>query len=60
MASVSVLPVSGVREPSGNTVAVERLPDELNDMKIRDDRVSDLVLCYIYHLLIVVYMSIFV
>lgn len=38
MASVSVVPASGVREPSGNTVAAERLPDEMNDMKIKDDR----------------------
>lgn len=38
MASVSVVPASGVKEPSGNTVAAEKLPDEMNDMKIRDDR----------------------
>lgn len=40
MASVSVAPSSGVREPSGNTVAVDRLPEEMNDMKIRDDKVD--------------------
>ncbi|KAI7751542.1 hypothetical protein M8C21_013401, partial [Ambrosia artemisiifolia] len=38
MASASVVPASGVREPSGNAVAAEKLPDEMNDMKIRDDR----------------------
>ena len=40
MASVSVVPPSGVREPSGTTHAAERLPEEMNDMRIRDDRVS--------------------
>lgn len=29
---------SGLRESSGNTVGVERLPDELNDMRIRDEK----------------------
>ena len=40
MASVSVVPASGlVREPSGNAAGVDRLPDEMNDMKIRDEKV---------------------
>ncbi|KAE8685171.1 Glycogen synthase kinase-3-like protein MsK-1 [Hibiscus syriacus] len=38
MASVSIAPTSGVREHSGNTVGFERLPNEMNDMKIRDDK----------------------
>ncbi|PWA42085.1 glycogen synthase kinase-3 [Artemisia annua] len=38
MASVSVVPPSGVRENSGTTHAAERLPEEMNDMRIRDDR----------------------
>ncbi|RVX01585.1 Glycogen synthase kinase-3-like MsK-3 [Vitis vinifera] len=38
MASVSIAPASGLREPNGNTVGVDRLPDEMNDMKIRDDK----------------------
>ncbi|KAK8639617.1 hypothetical protein V6N13_137990 [Hibiscus sabdariffa] len=38
MASVSIAPTSGVREHCGNTVGVDRLPDEMNDMKIRDDK----------------------
>ncbi|KAI3800885.1 hypothetical protein L1987_28984 [Smallanthus sonchifolius] len=38
MASVSVVSASTEREPNGNTVAAEKLPDEMNDMKIRDDR----------------------
>ena len=38
MASVSIVPTSGLREHNGNTVGVDRLPDEINDMKIRDDK----------------------
>src|SRR5262249_23500436 len=41
MASVSVVPASGLQDPSGNTTSVDRLPDEMNDMKIRDDKVND-------------------
>ncbi|XP_022770759.1 shaggy-related protein kinase alpha-like isoform X1 [Durio zibethinus] len=37
MASVSMAPASGLREHSGNTVGVDRLPAELNDMKIGGD-----------------------
>lgn len=40
MASVGVAPTSGLRDPSGHTVSVDRLPEEMNDMKIRDDKVS--------------------
>ena len=38
MASVSVVPASGLRDPSGHTVGADRLPEEMNDMKIRDDK----------------------
>ncbi|XP_030532557.1 shaggy-related protein kinase alpha-like [Rhodamnia argentea] len=38
MASVSMAPVSGLRDPAGNAVAFDRLPDEMNDMKIRDEK----------------------
>ncbi|KAL1350874.1 hypothetical protein HN51_014851 [Arachis hypogaea] len=38
MASAGVAPASGVKDMNGSSVAVERLPDEMNDMKIRDDR----------------------
>ncbi|KAM0071840.1 putative shaggy-related protein kinase NtK-1 CMGC-GSK family [Helianthus debilis subsp. tardiflorus] len=38
MASASVVPASEVREPIGNALAAEKLPDEMNDMKIKDDR----------------------
>ncbi|KAH7542908.1 hypothetical protein FEM48_Zijuj02G0125100 [Ziziphus jujuba var. spinosa] len=38
MASVGVAP-AGMREhPSGHTVGVDKLPEEMNDMKIRDDK----------------------
>lgn len=40
MASVSVVPTLGTREPSENSAAVDRLPDEMNDMKIGDDKVN--------------------
>lgn len=40
MASVSMAPVSGLRDPAGNAVAFDRLPDEMNDMKIRDEKVN--------------------
>lgn len=32
------LPASGVRQPTGTTLAAQTLPHEMNDMKIRDDR----------------------
>ncbi|XP_020974747.1 shaggy-related protein kinase alpha-like isoform X5 [Arachis ipaensis] len=35
MASVGMAPTSGVRESGGG---VDRLPEEMNDMKIRDDK----------------------
>ncbi|PPD81251.1 hypothetical protein GOBAR_DD21824 [Gossypium barbadense] len=36
MASVGMVPTSGLRESS--TAGVEKLPEEMNDMKIRDDK----------------------
>ncbi|KAL6219606.1 hypothetical protein ACLB2K_007365 [Fragaria x ananassa] len=38
MASVSVAPASGLRDRIGNTVALDSLPNDMNDMKIRDDK----------------------
>lgn len=38
MASVGVAPASGLRE--SQMVGVDRLPEEMNDMKIRDDKVQ--------------------
>lgn len=40
MASVSVVPASGLRGPGGNTVGINNLPSEMNDMKIRDEKVN--------------------
>ena len=42
MASVSVAPASGLRDTSGNSAGVDKLPNEMNDMKIRDDKVQKL------------------
>lgn len=50
MASLSVVPTSGLREPSGNSAGVDRLPEEMNDMKIRDDKVGDWFIC-LFHFL---------
>ncbi|KAF2325004.1 hypothetical protein GH714_022189 [Hevea brasiliensis] len=38
MASMSVVPTFGLRDQSENTTGVDRLPDEMNDMKIRMTR----------------------
>ncbi|XP_061373613.1 glycogen synthase kinase-3 homolog MsK-3-like [Gastrolobium bilobum] len=38
MASAGVAPASGLRDVNASSVAVDRLPDEMNSMKIRDDR----------------------
>lgn len=40
MASAGVAPASGVKDMNASSTAVERLPDEMNDMKIRDDKVK--------------------
>lgn len=40
MASISVVPSSGMKNTSGTSVGVDRLPDEMNEMKIRDDKVD--------------------
>lgn len=41
MASISVVPSMGLRNTSGTIGAVDRLPDEMKDMKIRDDKVDE-------------------
>ncbi|OWM80023.1 hypothetical protein CDL15_Pgr010001 [Punica granatum] len=41
MASVGIAPISGLREPGGNAAGVDRLPNEMNDMKIRDEREAE-------------------
>lgn len=39
MASVGLEPTSGLREPGGHVAGVDRLPEEMSDMRIRDDKV---------------------
>ena len=39
MASAGVAPTSGLREAGVHNAGVDRLPEEMNDMKIRDDKV---------------------
>ena len=40
MASVNIVPsAAGLREPSGGTVNADTLPDAMNGMRIRDDKV---------------------
>ncbi|MCD9638993.1 Shaggy- protein kinase NtK-1, partial [Datura stramonium] len=38
MASVGLAPTSGLRESSCHNAGVDRLPEEMNDMRIRDDK----------------------
>ncbi|KNA19600.1 hypothetical protein SOVF_059970 [Spinacia oleracea] len=38
MAPVGIAPTSGLREAGGNVGAIDKLPDEMNGMKIRDDK----------------------
>ncbi|XP_058086112.1 shaggy-related protein kinase alpha-like isoform X2 [Magnolia sinica] len=43
MASASVVPATGLRNTSGNAISMDRLPEEMNDMKIRDDKEMETV-----------------
>ena len=43
MALVGVAPTFGLREPSGHNAGVDRLPEEMNDMKIRDNKKQQLL-----------------
>lgn len=43
MASISVAPATGVRDPGRKPGGLDRLPDELNEMKLRDDKVQALI-----------------
>lgn len=40
MASGGVAPVSGFIDKNASSVGVEKLPQEMNDMRIRDDKVK--------------------
>ena len=44
MASGGMGPTSGLRDSSGNVA--DRLPEEMNDLKLRDDRVIDASLSF--------------
>ncbi|GAB4830624.1 Shaggy- protein kinase NtK-1 [Ancistrocladus abbreviatus] len=41
MASVSVASTAGLRDLGSNAVVMDRLPQEMNDMKIRDDKETE-------------------
>lgn len=47
MASANVAPASGIGEPGGNTAGLDRLPDEMNNIKLRDDKVDDLAFSFL-------------
>jgi len=44
MASVSVVPSSGLKNTNGNNIGMDKLPEEMNDMKIRDDKVTSVII----------------
>lgn len=39
MTSISVAPPLGVRDPGRKAGSLDKLPDEMNEMKLRDDKV---------------------
>ncbi|KAK1318809.1 Shaggy-related protein kinase alpha [Acorus calamus] len=43
MATVSIAPSSGLRNHGGNNISVDKLPEEMGDMKIRDDKEMETV-----------------
>ena len=40
MASAGIPPAVAVGKPSGDAMFVDKLPEEINEMKIRDDKVE--------------------
>jgi len=52
MASGGVAPASGFIDKNASSVGVEKLPEEMNDMKIRDDKVT---IFFVYFFLLCVY-----
>ena len=61
MASAGAIPASDVAKPSGNSGFADKLPDEINEMKIRDEKaekvgssfkvsISYLLFIYCFHL----------
>lgn len=59
MASLGMLPPSGLRDHSENAGAVDRLPNEINDMKIRDDKVNLNYPIFFVLILIICYRRVF-
>jgi hypothetical protein len=55
MGSVGVAPSSGLREASVHNAGVDKLPEEMNDMKIRDDKVWQSAPCRWFMPLFVVF-----
>lgn len=49
MASISVAPAPGVRDPGRKPGGMDKLPDELNEMKLRDDKVQMIVVASSLH-----------
>lgn len=47
MASVGIEPSAAVRDPTGNATDVDRLPEEMNHMKIQDDKVWFLIVFFV-------------
>lgn len=44
MASIGVAPANGVRDPGRKPGGLDKLPDELNEMKLRDDKVLIIII----------------
>lgn len=40
MASAGMAPASGFGKPSGDTMLVDKLPEEINEMKIKDEKIE--------------------
>lgn len=40
MASVGIAPLPGARDSSAHANGVDKLPEEMNDMKIREEKVG--------------------
>jgi hypothetical protein len=48
MASGGVAPASGFIDKNASSVGVEKLPEEMNDLKIRDDKVNIFFLNFLF------------
>lgn len=43
MASASMAFSSGLKNSNSNNIGIDKLPEEMNDMKLRDDKVTRLI-----------------